>query len=76
MERLGTIPLAGLALAFPMFMLMNTLAAGAIGGAVGAAIVRTGGASRHDCAQALVVHAVGIALVASSAFMVVFLNLQ
>jgi hypothetical protein len=41
-----------------------------------AAIVRTVGASRHARAQALVVHAVGIALVASSAFMVVFLNLQ
>ena len=36
--RLGTIPLAGLALAFPM-MLMNMLVAGAIGGAVAAAIV-------------------------------------
>jgi Na+-driven multidrug efflux pump len=68
--RLGTIPLTGLALAFPMFMLMNILAAGAIGGAVAAAIVRTVGASRHDSAQALVVHAVGIALAASSAFMV------
>ena len=75
-ERLGTIPLAGLALAFPMFMLMNMLGAGAIGGAVAAAIVRTVGASRHDRAQALVVHAAGIALAASSAFMVVFLNLQ
>src|SRR5687767_10737881 len=64
--RLGTIPLTGLALAFPMFMLMNILAAGAIGGAVAAAIVRTVGASRHDRAQALVVHAVGIALAASS----------
>jgi hypothetical protein len=53
-----------------MFMLMNILAAGAIGGAVAAAIVRTGGASRHDRAQVLVVHAVGIALAASSAFMV------
>ncbi|HEY5864251.1 MAG TPA: MATE family efflux transporter [Candidatus Tectomicrobia bacterium] len=76
MGRLGTIPLAGLALAFPMFMLMNMLGAGAIGGAVAAAIVRTVGASRHDRAQALVVHAAGIALAASSAFMVVFLNLQ
>lgn len=73
--RLGTIPLAGLALAFPM-MLMNMLVAGAIGGAVAAAIVRTVGASRHDRAQALVVHAAGIALAASSAFMVVFLNVQ
>jgi hypothetical protein len=30
--RLGTLALAGLALVFPMFMLMNMLAAGAIGG--------------------------------------------
>ena len=41
-----------------------------------AAIARTVGASRHDRAQALVVHAVGIALAASSASMLMFLNLQ
>jgi putative MATE family efflux protein len=72
--RLGTIPLAGLALAFPMLMLMNMLAAGAIGGAVAAAVARALGASRQDRAQALVVHAVGIALAASSVFMAVFLG--
>jgi putative MATE family efflux protein len=71
--RLGTLPLAGLALVFPMFMLMNMLAGGAIGGAIASAVARALGARQPERAQALALHAVGIALAASGLFMAVFL---
>ena len=71
--RLGTRALAGLALVFPMFMLMNMLAGGAIGGAIASAVARALGARQPERAQALALHAVGIALAASGLFMAVFL---
>jgi putative MATE family efflux protein len=71
--RLGTQALAGLALVFPMFMLMNMLAAGALGGAIAAAVARALGAGQPERAQALTLHAVCIALVASGLFMALFL---
>ncbi len=70
--RLGTLPLAGLALVFPMFMLMNMLAAGAFGNATSSAVARSFGAGKPERAQALALHAVYIALIASSLFMAVF----
>jgi putative MATE family efflux protein len=71
--RLGTLSLAGLALVFPMFMLMNMLAAGALGGAIASAVARALGAGQPQRAQALALHAVCIALAASALFMVLFL---
>ena len=46
--RLGTVPLAALALTFPSLMLMQMLANGAIGGAVSSAVARTLGADTPD----------------------------
>jgi Na+-driven multidrug efflux pump len=56
-----------------MFMLMNMLAAGAIGGAIASAVARALGAGQAQRAQALALHAVCIALVASGLFMALFL---
>ncbi len=50
MGRLGVIPLAAVALVFPLFMLANMLSSGAIGGAVSGATARAIGA--HDQSQA------------------------
>lgn len=58
---LGTAPLAGLALVFPMVMLLQMLSAGAMGGGVSSAIARALGAGDHARARALVAHALVIA---------------
>jgi putative MATE family efflux protein len=60
--RLGTEPLAGLALVFPLLMLLGMTSAGAMGGGVSSAIARALGAGALARARALVVHAVLIAL--------------
>ena len=60
--RLGTEPLAGLALVFPMVMLLQMMSAGAMGGGVSSAIARALGAGNDARARRLVVHAVVIAL--------------
>ena len=62
--RLGTVPLAGLALVFPFVMMMQMLSAGAVGGGVSSAIARALGAGHHARAEALLAHAVllGLAL--------------
>ena len=59
--RLGTAPLAGLALVFPLIMLLQMTSAGAMGGGVSSAIARA--LVRGDAATArrLVVHALVIA---------------
>jgi putative MATE family efflux protein len=56
-SRLGTDALAGMALVFPGFMMMQMLSAGAIGGGISSAIARALGAGRRDDADALVLHA-------------------
>jgi putative MATE family efflux protein len=56
-SRLGTDALTGMALVFPGFMLMQMLAAGAVGGGISSAISRALGAGRRDDADALVLHA-------------------
>jgi putative MATE family efflux protein len=71
--QLGTQSLAGLALGFPMFMLMVMLSAGAMGGAMAAAVARAIGAGQPARAEALVWHALVIALVAGGMFSVVYL---
>jgi putative MATE family efflux protein len=71
--RLGAVSLAGLALMFPGLMLMQMLANGAMGGAVSSAVARALGAGDHDRADALVWHALVIALVAGLGFLVIWL---
>lgn len=59
--RLGTDALAGVALVFPVLMLMQTMSGGAIGGGISAAVARALGAGRRAEADALVFHALVIA---------------
>lgn len=66
--KLGTDALAGMALVFPVVMLMQMMSAGAIGGGVAAAIARALGARRREDADALVLHALVIGLVFSLVF--------
>src|SRR4030081_1630362 len=56
---LGTDALAGVALVFPLFMLMTMMSNGATCGGVSSAVARAIGAGRKQDAQALVMHAVG-----------------
>jgi len=56
-SRLGTPALAGMALVFPGFMMMQMLSGGAIGGGISSAVARALGAGRRSDADALVWHA-------------------
>ena len=58
----GPSVLAGLALAFPLLMLMQQVANSSMGGAIASAMARAIGAGRRDHASALVVHAIVIAV--------------
>ena len=71
--RLGTAPLAGLALVFPLIMLLQMTSAGAMGGGVSSAIARALGAGHTDRARRLVVHALIIAAGMAAAFTVLLL---
>ncbi|HEX7035592.1 MAG TPA: MATE family efflux transporter [Pseudomonadales bacterium] len=62
--RLGTAPLAALALMFPALMLMQMLANGAFGGAVASAAARAIGAGDADRAAAVGWHALYLAAAA------------
>jgi putative MATE family efflux protein len=73
--RLGTEPLAGLALVFPMVMLLQMTSAGAMGGGVSSAVARALGAGNPDAARKLVVHALLIGLGAGLGFSVILLGL-
>ncbi|HSC65612.1 MAG TPA: MATE family efflux transporter [Caldimonas sp.] len=72
-SRLGTDALAGMALVFPGFMMMQMLSAGAIGGGIASAVARALGAGRRDDADALVLHAIlinlGLGVVTSAIFL-------
>ena len=61
--QLGTDALTGMALVFPFVMLMQMTSAGAMGGGIASAVARALGARRRDDANALVMHAMLIALV-------------
>ena len=61
-SRLGTEALVGVALVFPIWMLMTMMAAGGIGGGVASAVARAAGAGRHEDASALVLHTLVIAV--------------
>src|SRR5262245_10581958 len=71
--KLGTDALAGVALVFPVLMLMQMMSAGAMGGGISSAIARALGARRADDADALTLHAVAIAIVLGIVFMVAML---
>ena len=71
--RLGTEPLAGLALVFPMLSLLQMTSAGAMGGGVSSAIARALGAGDQPTARRLVVHALVIAGAMGAAFTLVLL---
>lgn len=60
--KLGTEALAGMALVFPIVMLMQMTSAGAMGGGIASSIARALGAGRRLDANALVLHAMVIAL--------------
>ena len=71
--KLGTDALAGVALVFPALMLMQMMSAGAVGGGISSAIARAIGGRRHADANALVVHALLIAVVFGLTFSVLML---
>jgi MATE family, multidrug efflux pump len=57
-SRLGLDALAGVALVFPGFMMMQMLSAGAMGGGISSAVARALGSGRREDADALVLHAI------------------
>ena len=72
-SKLGTDALAGMALVFPGFMMMQMLSGGAIGGGISSAVARALGAGRRADADALVLHAIlvnlGLGLLATVLFL-------
>src|SRR6266404_5110636 len=60
--KLGTESLAGVALVFPVVMLMQMMSGGAMGGGISSAIARALGAGRRDDADSLGFHALVIAV--------------
>src|SRR5271166_6623935 len=67
--KLGTDALAGVALVFPVLMLMQMMSAGAMGGGISSAIARALGAGRRHDANLLVPHAIVIGAVFGLVFM-------
>ena len=72
--KLGTDALAGMALVFPIVMLMQMTSAGAMGGGIASAIARALGARRTQDANALIQHAMLIACGFAALFMLVVLG--
>ena len=73
--RLGTEALAGLALVFPMLMLLGMTSSGAMGGGVSSAIARALGRGDPVSARRLVVHALVIAVVMGALYTLLLLTL-
>jgi putative MATE family efflux protein len=72
--KLGTDALAGVALVFPVVMLMQMMSAGAMGGGISSAIARALGGGRRADADALALHALVIALLFGLAFTLAMLS--
>ena len=72
--KLGTDALAGVALVFPVVMLMQMMSAGAMGGGISSAIARALGGGRRADADALALHALAIALLFGLAFTLAMLG--
>ena len=66
--KLGTDALAGVALVFPVIMLMQMMSAGAMGGGIASSIARALGGARRGDADALALHALVIAFGFGAAF--------
>ena len=71
--KLGTAALAGVALAFPLVMLMQMMSAGAMGGGISSAVARALGARRRVDADALALHGLVIGVSFGLVFMVAVL---
>src|SRR3982750_4299429 len=71
--RLGTEPLAAIALVFPFVMLTQMMSAGAMGGGVSSAISRALGAGQRDRAAVLALHAAMIGACAGLFFTIMML---
>ena len=67
-SHLGTDALAGMALVFPVFMMMQMLSAGAMGGGISSSVARALGGGRRGDADALVLHAIVVNLLLGLAF--------
>src|SRR6266436_735948 len=65
---LGTQALAGVALVFPVFMLMMMMSNGGLGSGVASAVARATGAGHKHDADALVLHAVVLAVIVGALF--------
>ncbi|HYC13400.1 MAG TPA: MATE family efflux transporter, partial [Stellaceae bacterium] len=65
---LGTDALAGVALVFPMLMLMQMMSAGAIGGGISSAIARALGGGRREEADTLLMQSTALSLIFGAAF--------
>ncbi len=61
-SRLGTDALVGVTLVLPVFVLMATMSNGGIGGGVSSAVARAVGAARNEEADALLLHAIVLAV--------------
>jgi putative MATE family efflux protein len=72
--RLGTEPLAAIALVFPFGMLTQMMSAGAMGGGVSSAISRALGAGKRDRAASLALHAAIIGIGGGLFFTVMMLG--
>ena len=72
--RLGTEPLAGIALVFPFVMLTQMMSAGAMGGGVSSAISRAIGAGDRERAATLALHAAMIGACAGIFFTAMMLT--
>jgi len=71
---LGTDALAGVALVFPLVMLMQMMSAGAVGGGISSAVARALGGGRRADANALALHALVIAVIFGLFFMLAVLG--
>ena len=71
--RLGPAALAGLALVFPLLMLMQQMANATMGSALSSALARAIGAGRREDATALITHGLIIAVVIAALFSLLFL---
>lgn len=65
---LGTDALAGVAIVFPLFMLMTMMSNGGIGSGVSSAVARAIGAGRNADADAIVFHAIVLSVIAGALF--------
>jgi putative MATE family efflux protein len=65
---LGTDALAGAALVFPIFMLMTMMSNGGLGSGVASSVARAVGAGRNQDANALLFHAIVLAIIVGALF--------